>query len=88
MLQAENKNHQSVITGNRVISPFVDDILRVRVVSYVMLARANMQDEHKPWAIMSVRAPVHPQNELERIPAVTRPIWATDEYAIKDLTSV
>lgn len=33
MLQAENKNHHRVITGNRVISPLVDVILRVKVVS-------------------------------------------------------
>lgn len=33
MLQAENINHQSVIAGNRVISPFVVAILRVWVVS-------------------------------------------------------
>lgn len=43
------------------------------------MASANMQEEHKPWAIMSVRAPVQPHKELERMPAVTRPIWATDE---------
>ena len=33
MLQAEKQNHQKVIDGNRVISPFVTYILRDPVVS-------------------------------------------------------
>ena len=88
MLQAEKRNHHIVIKGNKVISPLVDVILRVRVVSYVIFARANIHDEHKPWAIIKVRAPVQPHRELDIIPPVTRPIWATEEYAIRDLMSV
>lgn len=47
-----------------------------------------MQEEHKPWAIIRVNAPVQPQAEFDIIPPVTRPICLTEEYAISDFTSV
>lgn len=74
MLQAEKINHQIAMAGNRLIKPLVVAILRVCVVSYVMLASANIQDEQRPWANIRVNAPVQPQEVLERIPPVTRPI--------------
>jgi len=47
-----------------------------------------MQDEHKPWANIRVNAPVQPHGVFDRIPPVTRPICLTEEYAIRDFTSV
>lgn len=53
-----------------------------------MFARANSPEEHTPWAIISRRAPVHPQGELDIMPPVTSPMWLTEEYAIRDFRSV
>ena len=48
MFAAENKNHQKVIAGKIERRPLVKNNLRVWVASYVILARANMQDEQIP----------------------------------------
>lgn len=53
-----------------------------------MFAKANIHDEHNPWASIISRAPFHPHAVLDIIPAVARPIWLTDEYAMRDLISV
>lgn len=47
-----------------------------------------MAEEQSPWAIIMVSAALHPHIELDIIPAITRPIWPTEEYAIRDLISV
>lgn len=88
ILAAENINHQNVIAGNNIIIPLVINMLRVFVVSYVMLARANIHEEHRPWASIIVRAPCHPQVVFDIMPPVARPMWLTEEYAIRDFTSV
>jgi hypothetical protein len=79
MLAAENINHQKDIAGNNIIMPFVMNILRVCVVSYVILASANIQDEHSPCANIMVSAPCQPHEVLDITPAVTIPMWLTDE---------
>lgn len=79
MLEAERINHQKVIIGNNLIKPLVMSILRVCVDSYVILAIANKPEEHRPWAIISKRAPVQPQDVLAIIPPVTSPICLTLE---------
>ena len=48
MLAADSTNHQNVIAGKKARSPLVRNSLRVWVVSYVMLARANSADEQRP----------------------------------------
>lgn len=53
-----------------------------------MFARQNSAEEVSPWAIIKMRAPVRPQGVWERIPATTRPMWLTEEYAIRALRSV
>lgn len=86
-MQAEKQNHQNVMAGNRVIIPLVIYIPRDPTVSYVMLAMANIHEEHRPWAISIVIAPCHPQAVLDKIPAVAKPMWLTEEYAIRAFTS-
>lgn len=45
---------------------------------------ANKQDEQSPWAIISIKDPYHPHLVHDINPAVSSPIWPTEEYAIKD----
>lgn len=48
---------------------------------------AKRADLHRPWASIMVRAPSHPHSELDITPAVSRAMWATDEYAIRAFRS-
>jgi len=48
MLAAVNKNHHSVIIGATDINPLVKNILRVRVISYLIFAIMNSAEELKP----------------------------------------
>lgn len=52
-----------------------------------MLARANRPEDESPWAIIIDSVPVHPQKDWFIKPAVRRPMWLTDEYAISDFIS-
>lgn len=79
MLPAAIKNHQNVKAGNNLSNPFVKQILRVWVVSYVIFAKANKAEEHSPCAIIKAIAPCHPQAELDMAPTVSSPIWPTLE---------
>lgn len=88
ILQAEKQNHQKVIEGNKANNPLVTYILRDCVVSYLILANENIQEEHRPWATSIERPPCHPQEVPVIMPAVASPIWLTEEYAIRDFTSV
>lgn len=88
MFAVQLTNHHIVIDGNRVIRPLVKNILRVCVVSYVMFARANSLDEHRPWASIMVRDAFHPQEEDDIRPADSRLICPTEEYAIRAFRSV
>lgn len=53
-----------------------------------MLARQKRAEDVSPWAIIRIKAPVNPQGVWMRIPPTTRPIWLTEEYAIRDFRSV
>ena len=79
MFHAVNINHHIVKIGNVVIMPFVKNILRVLVISYVTLAKINRADEHSPWAIIIIRPPHIAQLELVKILASISPICPTDE---------
>lgn len=79
MLAADIMNQSIVMAGNRLISPLVRSRLRVWVVSYVMLARENIAEEHRPWAIIIVKAEDQPQVELDMVPAIKSPICPTEE---------
>ena len=48
IFQAVNRNHHIAKSGLIVIMPFVKYMLRVAVISYVMLAKMNKPDEHRP----------------------------------------
>lgn len=87
-LLALNKNHQIVKAGKIFINPLIRFRFRVNEVSYVMFARANKAEEISPWAIISIRAPLHPHRFKVRIPAVARPICLIEEYAISAFMSV
>ena len=50
--------------------------------------RQNNPEEHNPCAIIITMQPNHAVHLFKKIPAITMPIWATEEYAIKDYKSV
>lgn len=75
----KHKTSQSIEkTGNKFNKPLVKKNLRVEVLSYLIFAAANNPEEDNPCAIIIIKAPLHPINELVIIPAVINPIWATD----------
>lgn len=84
---AENKNQIAVINGKNANIPLVKNRLRVWVVSYIELASANRAEDESPWATIIIIEPSQPQIELVIRPAVKRPIWPTEEYAINDFIS-
>ena len=53
-----------------------------------MNSKQNRPEKHKPWAIIKVKEPRYPQYVNVIKPPITIPIWATEEYAIKDFKSV
>lgn len=53
-----------------------------------MLARQNRADDVRPCAIIKAIAPENPHGVWVKIPAATRPMWLTDEYAMSDFRSV
>lgn len=61
ILEAANMNHHKDIIGAIDIIPFVKNILRVCVISYLRLAKINKAEEVKPCAIIIDRAPHIPQ---------------------------
>lgn len=44
-----------------------------------MLAKTNRAGEMRPWAIIMRSAPEKPQRVRERVAAMSKPMWATDE---------
>ena len=72
-------NHHRHIEGRRVRKPLVTNILRVLVVSALTPARENRAGEESPWASIIARAPFHPQEDIDVIPAIANPMCATDE---------
>ena len=79
MLHTKNKNHHITRLGAITIIPLVRYDLRVWVILYEMLAKMNSADEHRPCAIIIIRAPVIPQVDMVITPAISRPMWPTDE---------
>jgi len=71
---AVNRNHHIVIIGAIDIIPFVKNILRVCVISYLKFAIMNRAEDLRPWAIIIIRAPVKPQMLFDNIPASIKPI--------------
>lgn len=88
ILLAAKINHQMAILGRIVIWPLVIKILRVFVIENVMPASANKADEHSPWVVIVIYAPVHPHFVIVNIAVSVILMWATDEYAISALKSV
>lgn len=78
MLAADIINHQKEREGKSIIIPLDRYILRVFVASYLMLARANIAGEQRPWASIIIMAPFHPQTVLDSRPAVRRPMCPTE----------
>lgn len=87
ILAAENRNQKAAIKGKKFIVPLVKKRLRVFVVSYNVLASANRAEEENPCAIIIIMVPSQPQMEFDIRPATSKPIWPTDEYAIRDFIS-
>jgi hypothetical protein len=87
ILAQQNINHQNAIVGIMVNIPFVNTILRVIVMEYLMFAIQNKADDLRPWAIIIANLACIPSLELDNIPATINPMWPTDEYAINDFMS-
>ncbi len=49
---------------------------------------AKSAEEDRPWAIIINVAPKNPIEENDIVPAIRRPMWPTDEYAIRAFKSV
>lgn len=79
MLAAERRSHHRDRLGRKEMRPLVRKTLRVLVTSYVVLARKNRPEEVRPWAIIIEEAPEMPRGELVRVPAMSRPMWPTEE---------
>lgn len=72
-------NHHIVRDGVSVNIPFVKNVLRVWVIEYEIFAIIKRADEHRPWAIIIIRAPVIPHVDRVRAPAINSPICPTEE---------
>lgn len=75
----ENSNHHIVIDGKIVSIPFVRNIARVLVWSYVIFANLNSAEEQSPWLNIRISEPYQPHRKQEISPAVKIPICPTDE---------
>lgn len=74
-----NRNHHIDIIGAIDINPFVRNILRVCVISYLRLAMINRDEDLRPCAIIIISAPDNPHILFDNIPANIRPMCPTDE---------
>lgn len=80
-------NQASAKEGNIIIVPLLSIRLREEECSYSMFAPANNADLRRPWANIIDSAPHIPQDVLVIMPAKTRAMCPTEEYAIKDFRS-
>jgi len=48
----------------------------------------NKPEDTRPWAIIIATLPIMPMYVLDIIPAIIRPMWPIEEYAIRDFISV
>lgn len=87
MLIAININHHSLTLGIIIIIFLKSIILREWNFRYKSLVRKNNAEDAIPCAIIIIKAPINPIYDIEKIPHRTSPIWATDEYAIRDFKS-
>lgn len=87
ILTAININHQNMMLGiiNKV--PLNIRIFREWYFVYISFTKKNRADDDNPWAIIIMIAPIKPIDFMEKIPANTNPICATEEYAIRDFRS-
>lgn len=87
MLVAIIRNHIVDIAGANIKIPLLIINARELDISQAVLVIKNRAEDDRPWAIIIITEAFHPQAELERIPAIPRPMWATDEQAISDFMS-
>ena len=87
ILAASNINHHIDRLGVKFSMPFVMNDLRVWVIEYEIFAKINRAEDDSPWAIIIIIAPLIPHFLMERTPAISNPIWPTEEYAIIDFMS-
>lgn len=73
------RNHIVDIAGANIRIPLLIISARELDISYAVLVIKNRADDESPWAIIMITEAFQPQAELERIPAIPRPMWATDE---------
>lgn len=74
MFAQQNMNHHIDSIGIVVKNPFVNIILRVSVILYLMFAIQNSAEDLSPWAIIIDRLACNPSFEFVNIPATIRPM--------------
>lgn len=53
-----------------------------------MFAKQNRREEVSPWEIIRIIAPENDHWVWIMLAAITRPMWLTDEWAMRDFRSV
>ena len=79
ILADDARNQRMVEEGKRASIPLVRNRLRVCVVSYIMLARANRAGEERPWAIIIKSLLSQPHEHIVIVPDVKSPMCPIDE---------
>ena len=51
------------------------------------MAKQNKPEDTKPWEIINIKDPNHPQCSMILTPEITSPMCPTEEYATSDLIS-
>lgn len=77
-METEARNRNILIDGATDIMPLVNTILRVLVVSYIELARANKAEDASPCAIIIVSLPMVLHVEVSISLLKRRPMWLTE----------
>jgi len=67
--------------------PFVTKRLRENLRMYNTLPPKNITDELRPWTTISISPPENPMDVKYINLTITKPIWATEEYAITTFKS-
>jgi hypothetical protein len=87
MLIAIKMSHQNVRFGNDLVIPLNEIMFRVWYFIYMILTRRNNAAEDNPWATIMRIAPFSPVGESVNNLVRISPMWAIEEYAIRDFKS-
>ena len=76
------KSQKNEIRGKHAKNPFLNSSLRENLREYKTFPPKNIIEDLIPWATIRAMAPHIPIELKYSSPPITRPIWATEEYAI------